>query len=109
MGAMRSTEITQLSSHKTENKLFVCSIHDLDEKAADLNKLFDEGWIEEDTVVVADRYVVLLKKQVEMRKVFYVDVGSLPPEEIVEYMDRVKQMAKEGTDGDYFIPIRGSR
>ena len=94
---------------KTENKLFVCSVHDLDRKAVELNKLFSEGWVEEDTIVVVDTYVMLLKKQVEMRKIFYVDVGSLPPEEIVTYMDRVKQMAKEGTDGDYFIPIRGGR
>lgn len=106
---MKSTEITQLSSLKTENKLFVCSVWDLDERAVVLNKLFDEGWIEEDTVVVADRYVALLKKQTEMRKVFYIDVGDLPLSEVVEYIERVKQMANKGSDGDYFIPIRGGR
>ncbi len=104
---MRKTEVTQLRMAKVENKLFSCRVDQIHEKAAELNELFAAGWLTEETQVVNDVYLVLLMKEGEGRKVFYVDVGGVAPDEVQQYMDRVKElMSNPKPDEDFFIPTR---
>jgi len=104
---MCKTKLQQLRMSKCENKLFSCSVHKIAEKADELNELFKDGWLTEETQVVGDTYLVLLKKEHSGRKVFYVDVGNMAPEEVTAYMDRVKELTSNpDKDSDFYIPGR---
>lgn len=104
---MRKTKVSQLRMAKVENKLFACRLDQLVEKASELNELFAAGWLTEETQVIGDTYLALLKKEGEGRKVFYVDVGNMQPSDVQEYMERVKElMSNPSGVGDFFIPCR---
>jgi len=102
---MAKSRISQLTQAKTANMIFVCHISRLEERAADLNKLFADSWVIEKSEVVSDVYFVHLQKCEDARKVFYVAVGDMSPWEISEYVENVKRTCK-GEDGDFFIPVR---
>jgi len=92
---------------KRENKIFSCPVSKLSEHVEELNMLFADGWLAEDTMVTHDQYVVLLKKEHEGKKVFYVDVTGLAQDKINEYMLRVKELVSNpDPDSDFFIPCR---
>ncbi len=103
---MRKTKVQQLRMAKVENKLFSCHVELIHEKAAELNMLFADGWLTEETQVIGNTYLVLLKKESEGRKVFYVDVGNMTAEEVKPYMDRVKQLLSDPKEEDFYIPCR---
>ena len=104
---MRKTKLQQLRMSKRENKMFACKIEELADKVGALNELFADGWMSEETMVLNGTYVVLLKKEHDGKKVFYVDVGDLAPSDVAEYMERVKQLVSNpSADEDYFIPTR---
>jgi hypothetical protein len=103
---MAKSKISQLTQTKTANMIFVCHINRLEERAAELNKLFQAGWVIEKSEVVGDVYFVHLQTCSDARKVFYVAVGEMSPWEVSDYIDNVKKCAKD-SDGDFFIPVRG--
>jgi hypothetical protein len=102
---MAKSKISQLTQAKTANMLFVCHINRLEERAAELNKLFEAGWLIEKSEVVGDVYFVHLQTCADARKVFYVNVGDMAPCEISDYIDQVKKIYS-GKDGDFFVPVR---
>lgn len=103
---MAKSKISQLTQTKTANMIFVCHISRLEERAAELNKLFNAGWVIEKSEVVNDVYFVHLQTCSDARKVFYVAVGDMAPWEIYEYIENVKKVSKD-CDGDFYIPVRG--
>lgn len=104
---MRKTKLQQLRMSKRENKMFACKVEELADKVGALNELFADGWMTEETMVSEGTYVVLLKKEHEGRKVFYVDVGGMTEEEIGPYMERVKELVSNPKEAeDFFIPSR---
>jgi len=104
---MRKTKLQQLRMAKRENKMFACRVEELSDKVATLNALFADGWLTEETMVSDGTYVVLLKKEHEGRKVFYVDVGDMEADKITEYMERIKELVSNPKeDSDFFIPCR---
>lgn len=102
---MAKSKISQLTQAKTANMIFVCHISRLEERAAELNKLFEAGWVIEKHEVVGEVYFVHLQTCSDARKVFYVSVGDMAPWEISDYIENVKKTCR-GEDGDFFIPVR---
>jgi hypothetical protein len=102
---MAKSKISQLTQAKTANMIFVCHISRLEERAGELNKLFDAGWVIEKSEVAGDVYFVHLQKCEDARKVFYVAIGDLSPYEVSDYIDNVKKTC-QNEDGDFFIPVR---
>lgn len=101
-----STRIENIPTEKVASKVFSCSVHEMDKGTKKLNELLDaEGWVVEKTEVVNDHFVVLLKQEVEARKVFYIDVGGMPPDEVANYVDEVRKRLREADD-DLYIPVR---
>lgn len=43
------------------------------------------------------------------KRVFYVDIGKLPPSEADEYMKRIQQAVKGKDDFAYIVPIRATK
>tara|TARA_Y100001963_G_scaffold159001_2_gene260801 strand:+ start:38563 stop:40581 length:2019 start_codon:yes stop_codon:yes gene_type:complete len=77
-------------------------------------------------ILVEDAMLVYRIVRSPERRVFYVDVGNVPPEEIPNYMEQVQKTLKKAqvvdketgrvdlrynplsVDEDYFLPVRGS-
>lgn len=102
---MAKSKISQLTQAKTANMIFVCHIDRLEQRAAELNELFKNGWVIEKSEVVGDVYFVHLQTCSDVRKVFYVAVGDMSPWEISDYIENVKKTC-QSEDGDFFIPVR---
>jgi hypothetical protein len=78
-------------------------------------------------ILVEDAMLVYRIIRAPDRRVFYVDVGNVPPEEIPNYMEQAQSMLKKSqvidrstgrvdlrynpmsVDEDYFIPVRGGQ
>lgn len=103
----KSVKMQNIRMRKCENKLFACRVEDLHTRSSELNKLLEDGWLTEETQIVGNMYLALLKKEGEGKKVFYVDVSGMTHEEAHVYMERVKQlMSDPDPDGDFYIGYR---
>lgn len=101
-----SARIDTFTPEKVANKLFACHTGNLMEGVKKLNALLDEGWLVEEQQVVDGMYIVLLKQEIEPRKIVYVNVGDMSPCEVHDYVEDVRRIFKDGKGEDLFIPVR---